>query len=381
LAVAWLFVIQGCTQGNRWQLFTGWFGAGIVSVYKLHYVVASALLLLLIPALFFNQRLGARKRALWVVCACIAYASALVFAQKVPGVPLIRFDGSSVGEILRLVQSFAKPGALRDYASRHMGAQFSHASNLLFGIPYVLVATLGVFVPLLLVLALHLRRRVPLLQWIFPLLLSANFLVMFFGLALDFESSTPDELSHRPVLIVYYFVVTWIGGAAGSTLIESPRFGRHARPVIIGLALVLLAVPARLGSGVQQIWAMPQMSPVRIPSSLLRVAKYIQDHGGTEDVFQDSQFDRIYALAALSERRTFVAHTLTRMPFRSELVDARTSAIDHFMGLRRPRAVFATARAFGFRWFLLEPGDRVDWPPEIAQKPVFEAGPFKLYEF
>jgi len=69
------------------------------------------------------------------------------------------------------------------------------------------------------------------------------------------------------------------------------------------------------------------------------------------------------------------------MPFRGEMIDARTTAIDHFMGLRRPLAVKATARTFGFRWFLLERGDRVDWPPEIADHPVLEREPFKLYEF
>jgi len=69
------------------------------------------------------------------------------------------------------------------------------------------------------------------------------------------------------------------------------------------------------------------------------------------------------------------------MPFRNEMVEARTNAIDHFMGIRQPKLVVGTARALGFRWFVLERGDRVDWPAEIAEHPVLEAGPFKLYEF
>jgi len=172
-----------------------------------------------------------------------------------------------------------------------------------------------------------------------------------------------------------------VGGAAGLALVDSPRLKGGARPAILGLAIVLMVVPARLGSGVQQMWAMPAMSPVRLPLSLLRVAEYVHDHGGPDDVFQDSEFDRIYAVAALAERRTFVAHTLTRMPFRGELIETRTNAIDHFMGLRRAHAVVATARTLGFRWFLLEPGDQVDWPAEIVNKPAFETGPFRLYEF
>ena len=72
---------------------------------------------------------------------------------------------------------------------------------------------------------------------------------------------------------------------------------------------------------------------------------------------------------------------MTLMPYRADMVEARTAAIDRFMGLRQPKAIGATARGFGFRWFLLEPGDSVAWPAEIANEPVLETGPFKLYEF
>ncbi|HYP77712.1 MAG TPA: hypothetical protein VER12_17195 [Polyangiaceae bacterium] len=381
LAVAWLFVIKGCTAGNRSQLFTGWSFVAIVMVYKLHYVFGNALLLLLVPPIFFRAPLTRQKRVLWIVAAFGIYVAGVVVGRRVPGVPLIRFDGSCVGEILRLILSFARPGALRDFVLSHMGSEYSAISNLSFGIPYVALAMLGLFLPLLVVLIVRLWRRGERLYVVFPLLLLINFLAMFFGLALDFSSSTPDELSHRPLLIVYFFVVAWCGGALASTLLESRRLTGIARPALIGLATVLMVVPAYFGRGVQQMWAMPHHAPVRVPLALVRVVDYIRSHGGSEDIVQHSQFDRIYALAALSERRSFVSHTMTRMPFRSEMIDERTNAVDHFMGLRRAKAVHATARAFGFRWFLLERGDRIDWPAEIADHPVLEAEPFKLYEF
>jgi len=381
LAVAWLFVIRGCMKGNRVQVFAGWLVSAILLFYKLHFFVASALLLLLIPPLFFEGRFGFRRRALWTVSAIAVYMVALVCGQRVPGVPLMRFDGSSVGEILRLVQSFAKPGVLRDYFALHMGSEVPRVSNLLFGIPYVLLATLGLFVPLLVILVIALRRRMSLLVRLFPLLLIANFLLMFFGLALDFTRSTPDELSHRPVLVVYFFVVTWIGGALGLALTESRRLQRVARSGLVGVAFLLMAVPAFLGSGVQLMWAMPRISPVHLPLGLVRVAEYMRGHGDKDDVFQDSQFDRTYTVAALSERRAFAARTMTLMPYRSDMIEVRAAAIDRFMGIRQPKTIVATARTLGFRWFLLEPGDRVDWPAEILDHPAFKAGPFRLYEF
>ena len=381
LAVAWLFVIQGCTQGSRVQLFAGWFTAGILVSYKLHYVIASSLLLLLVPALFFRAELGSSKRALWVFSACVFYVVALMIGQKVPGVPLIRFDGSSVGEILYLVGTFHVPGAFKDFVTEHMGRRIPTPTNLLYGIPYVLFTTLGASLPLLVVLLVGLRKRMALLHLVFPLLLTLNFLAMFFGLALDMRSSTPDELLHRPVMIVYFFVTAWIGGALGATLLRSKRLSSVARPALVSLAALLMVVPASLGAGVQLMWAMPKISPVRLPGSLVRVADYIRTHGGPDDIFQDSQFDRIYAIAALSERRTFVAHTLTNMPYRGEMVAARSAAVDRIMFLRQPKLVLGTARAFGIRWFVRQRGDRVNWPPELRDKPAFEAGSFAVYDF
>ena len=381
LAVAWLFVIRGCTQGSWLQVLAGWLVSGILVFYKLHFFIASALVLLLVPPLFFRGSLGLRKRALWVVSATALYVVAIVYGQKVPGVPLIRFDGSSVGEILRLVKSFASPGALRDFLDHHVGPDMAWGTNLLLGIPYILLAALGLFVPLLAVLVIRLRRRTAPLFVLFPLLLIANFLAMFFGLALDFSRSTPDELSQRPVMIMYFFVVAWIGGALGLSLLESRRLQRIARPAVLSLAIMLMAVPAFFGSGVQKMWAMPRISPYRIPVAVVRIAEYIRGHSSTEDIIQDSQFDRNYTLAALSERRAFASRTMTLMPYHSEMVEVRAAAIDKFMGIRHPKLVAATARALGFRWFLLEPGDRVDWPAEIADRPVFEMDRLRLYEF
>jgi hypothetical protein len=377
LATGWLFVIQGCSQARRLQLLAGWLLAAVSAFYKLHFVIAGALLLLLVPALFYRG-LRVRQRVAYGGAACALYALGLFCVQKVPGVPLIRFDGSSVGEVLRLSESFALPGSLREIVARHTGPKVSWVSNLVFGVPYVLSTIFGLTVLLFGFLQVRMRRRLPALYGVFPLALALNFLIMFFGLALDFDSSTPDELSHRPLMVVYFFVVGWVGSALALCL---PARRGVTIAAALGIAALLIAVPARFGEGVQTMWAMPKISPVRLPIEVVQVADFIRTHGSADDVFQDSQFDRIYAFAALAERRTFVAHTMTRMDFRADMVQARSNAIDHFMGIRQPKLVTATARALGFRWFILERGDRVDWPASIADHPAAEFGPFKVYQF
>jgi hypothetical protein len=381
LALAWLFVLLGCTRGSRLQLVTGWLIAGVLAVYKLHFFIASALLLLLVPALFFRGPLGRGKRALWVLAAVAVYIVSLVIVQRVPGVPTIRFDGSSVREIFALIKQFAARGALRDFLDGRLGPEHSSLSNLAVGVPYVLFAALGLLAPLLVILAICLRKRTSAVLVLFPLLLVANFLTMFLGLALDLRSSTPDELSHRPVMIVYFAVAAWVGGAAGLLLLDSRRLGRIARPALVCLAVLLLAVPALAGSGVQRMWAMRMFSPVRVPIGLVRAAEYMRDHGDSHDIFQDSQFDRTCAVAALAERSNYAARPLTIMDYNSDLLQQRIAFIERFMELRDAAAVGATANQIGLRWFLLDPGDQIRWPAEIAQRPAFESGGYRLYHF
>jgi hypothetical protein len=142
-----------------------------------------------------------------------------------------------------------------------------------------------------------------------------------------------------------------------------------------------MTVPAFFGSGVQRMWAMRKFSPVRVPIGLYRAAEYMRDHGGARDVFQDSQLDRTYTVAALSERRAYAARTMTRIRYNSERVEERAEAIDKLMQLRDPAAVAATARELGLQWFLLNPSDRVAWPEAIATRPAFELEGYRLYRF
>ena len=126
---------------------------------------------------------------------------------------------------------------------------------------------------------------------------------------------------------------------------------------------------------------MRMFSPVRVPIGLVRAAEYMRDHGDRQDVFQDSQFDRTCAVAALAERSTYAARTLTIMSTNGDLLQRRIAAVESFMDLRDAAAVAATAQQLGLRWFLLDPGDQIAWPTEIAERPVFELGGYRLYRF
>ena len=86
-------------------------------------------------------------------------------------------------------------------------------------------------------------------------------------------------------------------------------------------------------------------------------------------------------MAALSERRPYVARSQTKIRHNADRVEERVEAVDRLMGLRETAAVVATAKKLGIRWFLLDPGDVVDWPDELAKRPAFESDGFRLYGF
>jgi hypothetical protein len=355
---------------------------GVLVVYKAHFFIANALLLLLVPAVFFRAPLGLRKRILWAGLAVTTYVVTIVCVRNVPGIPPLSFDKASAGKVLGLVSSFTQPGMLRGWVGERLGPDIPWLSNVLIGTPFVLLAAFGLFLPLLVVLAIRVRKQTPALVLAFPFIVLVNFVVMFLGLALDMRSSTPDELSHRPVILVYFVVVSWVGGAAVRSLLAVKRLSRVAKPAMLCLVAVLMAVPAFFGSGIHHMWAMPRISPpLRIPSAFYRAAEYIRDHSDPNELFQDSQFDRYCAVAALSERRPYVARSQTKIRYNADQVEDRVDAIDRLMGLRETAAVVATARKLGIRWFLLDPGDTVAWPDELATRPAFERDGFKLYGF
>jgi hypothetical protein len=382
LSLAWIFVIRACQQG-RWRLLLlGWLGGGLLLIYKAHFFIASAVPLVLLPAIFFRAPLARWKRATWLAGSLVAIVLTAHFANRIPGVPLIRFDGSSLRTIMGHITNFTVPGPLKTTLFERLGTSQSLLSNLVLGTPFVLLAALGLLLPLSIVLAILVRKQTPRMFLLFPFVIIANFLAMFLGLALDMRSSTPDELSHRPVMVVYFMVATWVGGAAGLLLLQSRRLSRMARPALLGLALVLMIVPAIFGSGIHRMWALASISPpLRVPRGLVEAAHYIREHSDPQELIQDSLFDRFCTVAALSERKAFVARSQTRIMHNADLVEQRVEMVENFVSLKLASEIPAMARQLGIRWFLLTRGNRVSWPEEIANHPAFESDGYKVYRF
>jgi hypothetical protein len=382
LALAWLFVILGCSRGSFGQVGMGWLFGGLVVFYKAQFFIASALLLFMVPFVCLRRRRPFRHRRLWAVAALATYVSVIAFTQKVHGVPLIRLDGSSTANLLDFINSFTQKPDFRTFIAENIGAAHPWLPNVVFGAPYLLMMVFGLFAPVVLFLLIRFRFHISRLLWLFPILIAGNFLLMALGLAFDYRGiGAPDELPHRPFVLMYFAVMAWTGGLVGWTLLRSRRLHNVVQVAVACGTVVLLVVPAIWGSGVQRIVAMRWGSHIRIAPGLCRAAEYIRDHSKTADIFQDSSFDSKYIAAALSERHPYVEHMMVRVSYKAHVVDQRTAEIRELMRMQDPNAVIATARTLGIRWFLLHPGNPVGWPAAIVNGPVFNSGGFRVYRF
>jgi hypothetical protein len=381
LALAWIFVLRGGLAGRWGQLLAGWCLAAVAVGYKAQLFVANAFLLWMLPPLLFRG-LARRTRLAWAASALGLFLAVAAVADRVPGVPVLRLDGSASIALLSMVRQYAQPVALTGAFDRWVVASSSMAGVRGLGAIYLLLAVLGLLALAYPVLAVLGRRRTagPLLA--LPALAWITFSVMALGLAMDDRGvGMREELLHRPFIWVYFLTAVWVGGALGWLLLGgSGRAARVRRGLVVVAAALLLAVPARLGEGLQRLGGLP-LSFMGAPTGLVRAAEYVRAHADRTDLVQDSANDGRGLVGALSERRLYVVDGQLKTGFEPAEIRRRVEVVARLKATSDQTIVEAATRQLGIRWFILAPGDRVGWPAALLDRPVFEAGGYRVLRF
>ena len=380
LALAWLFVLEGCRTGRRAQLAAGWVLAGLVVGYKAQLFVANAFLLWMLPPLAFR---GLRRvaRAAWAAGALVAFLAGLALVGERPGVPVLRLDGSSTLEFLSMLRQYAQPGVLTDAFDWLVPTARSMTAVRVLGAAYLVTAVVGLLVVAYPLLAVMARRRLPTALLVLPALTWASFAIMALGLAMDNRGvGMREELLHRPFVWTYFLTATWVGGAVGWLLLQGRGGAIEVRQrLAILAAVVLLVVPFRLGRGVQRLPQLP-FCPVAVPTGLVQSAVYLRGHAGPTDLVQESGNDRVTVVSALAERRPFILDSLVKTGYEPAEIQRRVGIMTRFKAMSDPATIEGSARELELRWFILAPGDAVRWPPALLAAPVFQAGGFRVFK-
>ena len=379
-AVAFALLHEACRTGRYLPVAFAYLIAGFALVHKAQIFFAIAYPAFVFPALFFPGW-SLKRRALSLLLLTGIFALVIAVSQAIPGVPLIRFDGSGLMRYSRLVLNNQLDGVLQQIFSGLFAASagnwpYRAAAFILL----LLIDTFGLYSVLFLVQLKQLRRTVDGRVWLFPLLVGGLYLLMATCLALDDRRvGTSEELLHRPFVWAYYVVALW-GGAVTYRHYwgDAPPSGRPARWALGVTALLLLFVPARFGAGIQTLanWGFGHQ---RLPAGQVAAAEFIRANSPRTDVVQDAQIATGMILSALSERQAFASGTNgAREPAG---LPERMRALEKLAQNRDGSRVEAFMRENGIRWYVVNPGNRILWTDTIGRPPAFQCNGYRVYRF
>ena len=392
-AMSWLLLFEGCRSRRYGVIGLSFLVAGAALFYKAHIFVANAFLIWVLPPILVSG-LRPIRRVAWFSFAVAFFLATVSLSRHVPAVPILRIDGSGLRQYVNLLAFNLGDSPLKSSLSAGAGSPGIH--DLYKGVIHLLFGTFGVLGPVYLLLvwpmarpgAGHDRgdtvnrgsRRACVWVAIFPLLLIANYLVMALGLAPDENNSTSsDELMHRPLIWAYFGVSAWVGGALYQTVIRHVihRY-RFARAVLPAVLSGLIAVPFLLGTNVQvgPEWG-KELTNTSMAIELFKCSSFLREHGRADELVQDSARDPRLALGALSEHPEFAIDYFDKhmqVLLAGQLRDIES--LEQMTDLDQIRRYAAERRLC---WYVMHPRHFVPWPRSVVDNPAFTAGGFRVY--
>jgi hypothetical protein len=379
-ALAFALLQEACRAGRYILVVFAYLFAGFALVHKAQIFFAIAYPALIFPALFLPG-LSPKRRMLFLLLLTGIFSLVIAASQAVPVVPVIRLDGSGLMRYSRLVLNNQMDGVLQQTFSALFAASAGNWPYRAAAFVLLLViCTFGLYSILYLVQVRQLRRMDDSRVWLFPLLVGGLYLFTATCLALDDSGiGTSVELVHRPFLWAYYVVVLW-GGAVTYRRFwgDGPPAKRAGRWTLAVAALALLLVPARFGAGIQTMenW---RFGHQRLPAGQVAVADFIRANSPRTDVVQDARIATGMILSALCERQAFASGTNGgREPAG---LPERMSALEELAKVRDSGRVEAFMKGNGIRWYVINPGDPVQWADTLGRPPAFQSGGFRVYRF
>jgi len=379
-ALVFALLQEACRTGRHLLVVFAYLFAGFALVHKAQIFFAIAYLALIFPALFFPD-LATKRRMLFLLLLTGIFALVIAVSQAFPAVPVIRLDGSGLMHYSRLVLNNQLDGVLQQVFSAWFAASAGNwPYRAAVFVPLLVICTFGLHPLLYLVQVRRLRRTDDSRVWLFPLLVGGLYLFMATCLALDDRRvGSSLELLHRPFMWAYFVFVLW-GGAVTYRHFggDGPPAKRAGRWTLAAAALALLFVPARFGAGIQTLanWGFGHQ---RLPAGQVAVADFIRANSPRTDVVQDARIATGMILSALCERQAFACGTNgAREP--AGLLE-RMRALEELAQVRNRGRVEAFMKGNGIRWYVINPGDRVQWTDTIGRPPAFQSGGYRVYRF
>ena len=387
-AMAWVFMLSSCRgRPHHWlaAIVASYCILALTLFYKAHVFVANALLLLIYPCLFLAD-LKLRWRVILGIIVTALFVGVVHLSQTVARIPVLRLDGSGIGAyLITLVEDYDN-GILKDYFDRVLiigkHPKWQEALN---ATALLLLSTFGFWLIIMPAVFIAGRKRLSRAVLAFPLLITANYLVMSMGLAMDRRNvGTPDELLNRPMVWAYFAVAAWTAGAGyflaiGSRLPQRPA----TRTTAAALACVLLIITAVVARNLQTFPMRRGMAAYdqfnAVPMCLTQAAAYLRNNSAPAAIIQDAANDPRFVVTALAERQMLALDSTFGGKSREH--QQQLDRLERLLRIDNAEMLDAATAALGISWYLLRPETRVSWPAEVLQRAVFECNGYRIFRF
>lgn len=385
MAIAWVFVLDGCRRGKLLTVLLGYVFLAICLFYKAHIFVANSFLMSIYPCLFFA---GILPR--WRVLIGITFVSLFVFvagySQTISRVPVLRLDGSGIGGYVMILLGNFDAGVLKVFFTRVFTLErHSKPVEAFYIAAMLLMSTFGLWIAATAVAIFAGKSRISKAFLLFPVLITANYLAMAMGLALDTRGvGTVDELVNRPLVWAYFAVVAWTAGAGYHLAIgDGVPQQRTAIIGLLGLLCFAFATPIFLAQNLQTFPARQGFATYSqsgsVPMCLVKASQYLRDNSRSGEIIQDSANDPRFIVTALSERQLFVGEG----KFGGHIKESqeRLRELLSFTKMQSIKEVSDFAASRNISWYLMHPGTAVSWPAAFLQHPAFDCDGYRIYHF
>lgn len=382
-AIAWIFILSACRSGKIVSVLVGYMFLGVCLFYKAHIFVANAFLILIYPCLFFP---GIRPRWRMVIGVALTalFLSVIAISQNVDQVPVLRLNGSGIGQYILVLLKDFDVGLLKTFFTQvFLHEHHSKPVEAIFVAAMLLLSTFGIWVAAAPLVAWTAKGRITTAVLLFPAFIVVNYLVMSIGLAMDTRGiGTADELLNRPMVWAYFVVAAWTAGA-GYYLAIGDRLpkSRVTQAGLLALLCVGLASPLYFSKNLQTFPTRKRFATYEefnsVPLCLVKAAEYIRNNGRPDDIMQDSENDPRFVVTALAERQRFAGVNLFTQP--TIELQKRLDGLTAFKLMQSEDDMRSYARARHITWYLLHPTTSVSWPRSFLDHSAFECSGYRVY--
>lgn len=385
VAIAWIFVLNGCRQKRLFLVFLGYCFLFASLFHKAHVFVANAFLLMIYPIIFFAN-IKKRIRLMLAVVSLILFVSVVTYSQTLTRVPILKLDGSGISKYIVILINNSNAGLIKNFFQRFFLTE--HHSKVLQGIFAVLmigILTFGVWLFAWIIALEKSKGRIEQRILLFPVFIVINYLIMAIGLAIDSRGvGAPEELLNRPLSWAYFGLVSWTAGALYYfTFGNAPptqTYGKVMAGVILSVGLLgvkmlsgnLQTQPAWSGYGTYSEFN-------SAPLCLVKSAEYIRQNSPFKDLIQDSNNDPKLIVTAIAERQLFVGDS----DFGGVGMEQskRILELEQWSLMSDVDEIRAFAAMQQIQWYLVQPPKKNFWPKAIGNNISFKCDDYIVYHF